>query len=155
MSLRIRPLFNRRGVAEKKAAHAKAVEVMNETHDLIQERCSFSTHIDTELLETLKTDCRNLDLTNHGTYPDSFLPVFFEPLPPDQLPPLDLRKAENKKEYEPKKKILSGPSRYEKTAHDSAHSLSSHIIPTFTQFLREVPGQRSIDLETLSGWPTT
>ncbi|GFG18790.1 hypothetical protein IFM5058_09367 [Aspergillus udagawae] len=152
MSLRIRSLFDRRGVAEKKAAHAKAVEVMDEIYDLIEEHCSFGTHIDTELLMTLKTVCRDLDLANHGTYLDSFLPVFFEPLPPEQLPPVDLRDAETKRKYEFTKKVLSGPSRYERTAHDSAHSLSSNIMSTFSTLPREVPGDRSLSLKRLSGW---
>ncbi|PKX91481.1 uncharacterized protein P174DRAFT_422642 [Aspergillus novofumigatus IBT 16806] len=106
MSLRIRSLFDRKGVAEKKAAHANAVEVMDEIYDLTEEHCSFGTHIDTELLKSLKTDCRDLNLANHGTYLDSFLPVFFEPLPPEQLPPVDLRDAETKRNYEFTKKSI-------------------------------------------------
>jgi hypothetical protein len=137
-------------VAEKKAAHAKAVEVMDEIYDLIEEHCSFGTHIDAELLKTLKTDCRDLGLANHGAYPDPFLPVFFEPLPPEQLPPVDLRNAETKKEYEFTKKVLSGPSRYERTAHDSAHSLSSNIMSTFSTLPREVLGESSLSLKRLS-----
>jgi hypothetical protein len=128
---------------------------MDELYDLIEEHCSLSTHIDTELLRTLKIDCRDLDLANHGPYLDSFLPVFFEPLPPGQLPPLDLRDAETKEEYEVTKTILSGPSRYERTAHDSAHSLSSNIMSTFSTFPREVPGGKSLSLRRLSGWLKT
>ncbi|KAF7121624.1 hypothetical protein CNMCM5793_009095 [Aspergillus hiratsukae] len=155
MSVRIRNLFGRRGVADRKAAHAKAVEVLDELYDLIEEHCSFSTHIDTELLRTLKIDCRDLDLANHSPYLNSFLPVFFEPLPLARLPPLDLRNAQTREKYELQKKILSGPSRYERTPRDSAQSLSTKIMWSFSTFPREVPGNRSPSLRRLSGWLST
>jgi hypothetical protein len=83
-------------VTEQKAAHAKAVRVMGEVYDLIEEHCSSSTHIGTELLKALKIDCEGLDLANHSAYLDTFPLTFFESLPLERLPPLDLRNTQTR-----------------------------------------------------------
>lgn len=83
---------------------------MYDVYDLIEEHCSSSTHIDTELLKTLKVGCRGLDLDNHSTYLDTLPPTFFEPLPVERLPPLDLRNAQTREKYElTKKRYCQGP----------------------------------------------
>jgi hypothetical protein len=127
-------------VTEQKAAHAKAVGVMDEVYDLIEKHCSSSTHIDTELVKALKIDCEGLDLANHSTYLDTFPPTFFEPLPLERLPPLDLRNAQTREKYELQKKIVSGPSLYERTPLGNAQSLLSKIMWSFSTFPRQVPG---------------